>query len=850
MAKKAAQYDEESIKVLDDREHVRQRPGMYIPNVALEGLHHLVYEVIDNSIDEALEGHCDRIDVKIHFNNSVTVSDNGRGIPTGPHKDPKMEGKSTLEVALAMPKAGGKFEKKSYKYSGGLHGVGVSVVNILSEWMEAEVRREGKVFFMRFKDGARVETPLKVIGEAKKTGTTIRFKPDSTIFSETEFSFGILSDRCRELAYLNPGVLINVEDERSGKAHSFKSVGGIVEFVQTLNAGKGAINNKVVYFQREKEGTRSDCSIEAVSVEIAIQYCDGFDEKVYTFTNNINNRGGGTHQMGFRKALTATLNRYAQKNDLLKKLKEGRTGEDMREGLTAVVNVKHTHPTFNNQAKEKLTNPEVAGIVETVVNEGLGEYLEENPREAKNIIEKIVLAATARVAARKSREMVRKSAMEGGGLPGKLADCSEKGEGTELYLVEGNSAGGSAKQGRDRHFQAILPLRGTIINVEKARLDKVLSNEEIRTIITALGAGIKDTFDYEKLRYDKIIIMTDADVDGAHIRTLLLTFFYRQFTTLIERGHLFIAQPPLYRVKKGKSETYVGKDEEKDRMLLEEGVENARVVLVSGEGKKQKETELTKAQVKQFADSMMELSAVSRVITRKGIGLTTYLDARSAGRFPIGMAIINDELKFAYTKEEFLALDPEQGKNNGKAPAAKNGKITNGEDLFASGENEEVAQDESAVPAEALPKVEIYEFPESGDIDNIVKSLEKIGFDMKNYDVDHLDRGHAVDENAPYRVYGKDGVAHAEFSLLDVMEQVKEIGGKGISVQRYKGLGEMNAEQLWETTMDPRRRSLLRVSMEDAVEAEQMFTTLMGDEVIPRRAFIQRYAPEVKNLDV
>ncbi|MCC6545880.1 DNA topoisomerase (ATP-hydrolyzing) subunit B [Candidatus Sumerlaeota bacterium] len=847
MAKKAAAYTEDSIQVLEGRDHVRTRPAMYISNTDVLGLHHLVYEVMDNCIDEAMQGHADRVDVKLHFDNSITITDNGRGIPVGPHKDPKMKGKSTLEVVLTVLGAGGKFKKDAYEFSGGLHGVGVSVVAFLSEWMEAEVKRDGKLYTLRLINGGLPEGPLKVIGDSKKTGTSIRFKADPTIFTSVEFNFDTLSARFRELAFLNPGVTIAIEDERTGKSHTYRFTGGIVEFVRHMNANRSVINNKPVYFQRRKDYEKADGEPAAIEVDIAMQYCDSFDERLYTFANNINTRDGGSHLTGFRKALTNSVNKYAQKNDLLKKMKEPITGDDMREGLTAVISIKLTHPQFEGQNKGKILNAEVAGLVESIVNDGLSEYLEENPREAKSIIEKIVLAATARISARKAREMVRKSAMEGGGLPGKLADCSEKGEGTELYLVEGNSAGGSAKQGRDRHFQAILPLRGKIINVEKARLDKVLSNEEIRTIITALGAGIKDNFDYTKLRYDKIIIMTDADVDGAHIRTLLLTFFYRQFTALIERGHLFIAQPPLYRVKKGKTETYVGKDEEKDRILLEEGVENARVAIVTGTGKSQKETELTKKQVDEFAKAMMELSAVSRTITRTGISFETYLAARNdAGKLPFGMGIVDDAPKFVYTQEEFELFDPVPAAKTNVTP--KTGK--DGDDLFASGDNEEVAQEDAATTDDDKPRIEAYKFSEARHMETVVKSLEKLGFDAKLYDVDHLERGNASDEDAPYRVYGKDGVAHPAFSLLDVLEEVKAIGGKGISVQRYKGLGEMNAEQLWETTMDPRRRSLLRVSMEDAVEAEQIFTTLMGDEVLPRRAFIQRHAPEVKNLDV
>jgi len=847
--KKQLTYTEDSIQVLEGREAVRTRPAMYISNTDTLGLHHLVWEVIDNSIDEAMQGNCDRIDVKIHFDNSVTITDNGRGIPVGPHKDPKMKGKSTLEVVLTVLHAGGKFEKEAYKVSGGLHGVGVSVVAFLSEWLEAEVRRDGKVHFLRLENGGIPAEPIKVIGDSKRTGTSIRFKPDPKIFTTTEFNFETLSARFREQAFLNAGLTITIEDERSGKSHSYRFDGGVTEFVRHLCANKTSINRKPVYFMREREFVRNDGTQEYLSAEVAMQYVDSFDEKLFAFANTINTRDGGTHVTGYRKALTSTINKYATKNDLLKKFKDGLNGDDMREGLIAVISVKISNPQFEGQNKGKLLNAEVAGLIESVVNEGLSEYLEENPKDARAIVDKVILAATARVAARKSREMVRKSAMEGGGLPGKLADCSEKGMGTELYLVEGDSAGGSAKQGRDRHFQAILPLRGKIINVEKARIDKVLSNEEIRTIITALGTGIRDNFDYEKLRYGKLIIMTDADVDGAHIRTLLLTFFYRQFTQLIEKGHLYIAQPPLYRVKKGKTETYLDKDEDKDRFLLNEGLDSVRVTALAGTNGARKEQDLSKAQVKQFAESMMQLSQVSRIITRKGISLEMYLAAIDAdGRLPIGMAVIEDAPRYAYTKEQFAAFDPDSAPAPEKPIPAPAG----GTDLFGA-PVDEVVQDADAVPPEEVKerrKVEVYEFPESREIEVIIKTLDKMGLDIKLYDVDHISRIDSSDESAPFRVYNKEGVGHATFSLIELLEKIKDLGGKGITVQRYKGLGEMNSGQLWETTMDPKRRRLLRITMDDAIEAELIFTTLMGDEVLPRRAFIQRHAPEVQNLDV
>lgn len=857
--KKQGLYNEESIEVLEGRDAVRTRPAMYISNTDVLGLHHLVYEVMDNSIDEAMAGNCDKIDVKIHFDNSITIVDNGRGIPVGPHKDPKMKGRSTLEVVLTTLHAGGKFKKEAYKFSGGLHGVGVSVVSFLSEWLEAEVRRDGKVYLLRLVNGGIPESPIQELGPAKKSGTSIRFKPDTSIFTSIEFNFETLSQRFRELAFLNPGLTISIEDERSGKSHKYRFAGGIVEFIRHMNSARSPVHQKPIFISRERNFTRGDGTVDTVIAEVAMQYVDTYDEKLYAFANTINTRDGGSHVTGFRRAITATLNKYAQKNDLLKKFKDGLTGEDMREGLTAVISIKITNPQFEGQNKGKLLNAEVTGIVESIVNEGLNEFLEENPKEAKAIIEKVVLAATARVAARRSREMVRKSAMESGGLPGKLADCSEKGLGTELYLVEGDSAGGSAKQGRDRHFQAILPLRGKIINVQKARIDKVLSNEEIRTIITALGTGISDNFDYTKLRYDKLIIMTDADVDGAHIRTLLLTFFYRQFRELIERGHLYIAQPPLYRMKKGKQEMYLDRDEEKDRYLLDSGIEAARVCIATplkengstngnGSGPVE-EKELSKSQVKQFTDLMMDLLKINAVLTRKGISLEAYMAARRDGRFPIGVAIIEDVPTFAYTKEELARIDPDAQELEDVAHNAAEAEEAS-KDLFGEADEGDVEQDVPAEPEEEAIHVDFHEFPEAREVDNIVKTLERMGFRIEHYDQDHFALANGSEDSAPYRVYSKDNTLHSIFSLNDLLEKIKDLGSKGITVQRYKGLGEMNSGQLWETTMDPQRRRLLRITMEDAVEAETMFSTLMGDDVVPRRAFIQRHAPEVRNLDI
>jgi len=844
-----SQYDESSIDVLEGREAVRTRPAMYISNTGALGLHHLVYEVVDNSIDEALGGHCDTIQIIIHFDNSITIIDNGRGIPTKPHS--KHPDKSTVEVVLTILHAGGKFKKDAYKFSGGLHGVGAAVVNFLSEWMEVEVRRDGDVNFARFSDGGKLEKPLEAIGKSKKTGTRIRFKPDAKIFESVEFNFDTLNTRFRELAFLNPGITISIEDERSGKSNTYKFSGGIMEFVRHLNAARNVIHKKPVYFSREREYERVNGEQDVIHVEVSLQYNDSYDTRELAFANSINTRDGGSHLTGFRTALTSTINKYATKNDLLKKAKtQTLTGDDVREGLCSIVSVKVTDPQFEGQNKGRLLNQEIQGVVSAVVNEYLMEWLEENPKEAKKIIEKVINAAQARLAARKAREIVRKSAMEVGSLPGKLADCAEKDRDlAELYLVEGDSAGGSAKQGRDRHFQAILPLRGKIINVEKARIDKVLSNEEIRTIITALGTGIKENFDYDKLRYGKLIIMTDADVDGAHIRTLLLTFFYRQFRELLEKGNIYIAQPPLYRVKKGKKETYLDKEEDKDKYLMDEGISDSGVMIRKGDAAID---ELTKAQIRQLCDMMLELQKLDMVTRRKTVPLLEFLKERDdKGRYPIAMAMKGEEQIWAYTEKEVAQLDAEAAASNAPKAEEENGASKNGADMFTP-DGDEVEQDADAEEEEEIViPMDFYEFPEGKEIEAIVKALEKMGFDINAYQLSHMDLGPEVtDESAPYYVTDKNGIETPCFSITEVVDQIKSNGSKGIMVSRYKGLGEMTPQQLWETTMDPKARRLIRVTLEDVVGAETMFSTLMGEQVVPRRAFIQKHAPEVQNLDV
>jgi DNA gyrase subunit B len=837
--RKRNSYTAEMIQILDGRDAVRKRPAMYIGNTDQLGLHHLVYEVIDNSIDEAIVGECDKIGVIVHYDNSITVKDNGRGIPIDAH--PMKPEKSTVEVVMTMLHAGGKFQHDAYKVSGGLHGVGVSVVNFLSEWMEVEVRRDGKVYFQRYQRGVPVK-PLEEIGASKKPGTIVRFRPDPQIFPVIDYSFDTLANRFRELAFLTAGVTISLTDERSGKSNSFKFNGGIVEFVKYLNANKTVINPKPIYFRRAKEYVKDEASgkVETIDAEIALQYNDSYNENVYAFANNINNKDGGTHVAGFRKALTRTLNEYAKKQDLGKKVGNGLSGDDVREGLTAVLSIMISEPQFEGQTKAKLLNIEVAGLVEQIVNEGLGEYLDENPSVGRKILEKVVMAAQAREAARKAREIVRKSAMEIGSLPGKLADCSEKDPLlTELYIVEGDSAGGSAKQGRDRHFQAVLPLRGKIINVEKARLDRVLSNEEIRMIVTALGTGIGEkNFDLSKLRYGKLILMTDADVDGAHIRTLLLTFLFRQMRQLIEKGHVYISQPPLYKVKKGRLEQYLETDEDKNRFVIDQGIEASDFFVKQGK----KETQLSKGQLKQLAECLMSLEKLGRTVSRKGITMREYLAQRTkAGKLPKYQISLGDERYFAYNERElakyFEATEDKEETGDAKKSTQK--------DFF---EEDEVPQDFEGAPAE-LPQYDVIEFPEAKEIEELLDKIQKLNLDVNLYC--SMDQSANLQPlgDGPFRIEENKRVHHLH-SLQEALARMKEIGQKGVTIQRYKGLGEMNAVQLWETTMNPKTRSLLQVTLEDAVEADQICSILMGDKVEPRRCFIQEHAPEVKNLDI
>jgi DNA gyrase subunit B len=797
MKEQTEKYMAEQIKILEGLAAVRKRPAMYIGNTATEGLHHLVHELVDNSIDEALAGYCSKIDVIIHIDNSVTVRDDGRGIPVDLHEK---ENRPAVEVVMTKLHAGGKFDNRSYKISGGLHGVGLSVVNALSEFIDLEIRRDGKVYHQTYERG-EAKTKLEVIGKTKHTGTQVRFKPDSQIFETVNFSFDILSQRLRELAFLNKGLSISIEDERSEKRHDFFYKGGILSFIEYLNKNKNCIHPKPIYIQGVKNG---------IEAEIAFQYNDGYAENLFSFANNINTHEGGTHLIGFKSALTRTINQYATSANLLKGTKENLTGEDIREGLAGVISIKIPEPQFEGQTKTKLGNSEVKGLVEALVNEKLGNYFEENPGVAKKIISKVVDAARAREAARKARELSRrKGALEGDSLPGKLAECQERDPAlSEIYIVEGDSAGGSAKQGRDRSFQAILPLKGKILNVEKARFDKMLASEEIRILISALGAGIgKEDYDIHRLRYHRIIIMTDADVDGSHIRTLLLTFFYRHMPEVIERGYLYIAQPPLFKVTEGKSESYVKDEEAFNRYLMDRAIAKSEVV-VKATNKK-----LTDKRLSLLLEKIYTYHDLIQRIQKKGYSrsLIKFLlenEVRNKSTFEEKGKIA--DLQKRLRKHGFEAFDlswDEEHNVYGFEVQESNGKEMRSRvhwDLVASVEYRHLYQVRQEIQEMARPP---YTLVEKG----------------KEVTIDH------------------------EEGLLQSLNQ---LGKEGLSIQRYKGLGEMNPEQLWETTMNPETRTLLKVKVEDAIEADEIFSILMGDEVEQRRQFIEENALYVQRLDI
>jgi DNA gyrase subunit B len=846
-------YNADSIKVLGGMEAVRKRPAMYIGSTGEMGLHHLVYEVVDNSVDEALAGHADKIEVTIHLDNSITVVDNGRGIPVD-MMDIDGEKIPAAQVVLTKLHAGGKFDASSYKVSGGLHGVGVSVVNALSEELDLEIWRDGFTWEQTYSKGEPT-SKLKKAGASKKLGTKVHFLPDKSIFSVTEYNFDTLAQRLRELAFLNKGLLITLTDERTteaktgeAKSAEFKYNGGIAEFIKHLNRGKQVLHDKVIYMEAERSG---------VVMEIGLQYNDAYSESVFSFANNINTVDGGSHLSGFRMALTRTINYAGQQMGLFKDVKENLSGDDVREGLVAVISVKLPQPQFEGQTKGKL-NSDIAGVVQAFVNERLGAYLEQNPTVGRKIINKAIEASRAREAARKARDLTRrKGALDGGGLPGKLADCSERQpERCELFLVEGESAGGTAKQGRDRRFQAILPLKGKILNVEKARYDKMLGHEEIRAMITALGTGIgKDDFDFTKLRYGKIILMTDADVDGSHIRTLLLTFFFRHMQELIKRGNVFIAQPPLYSIKKGKTLQYIKDDDALDKIILKRAADS--IIVRYGEGA----AKLEGAGLSKFASGLKEYFGFfdkvnKRLRDEKITELLPRLDLSKRADFegekkaaPKKIEKLEKELKKLQKERDFKSIEPRFDEEHNlwevKYVNSQGAEHLINWELASTAEYRQLLSKFKQVEPYMEPPFVIEAV---SDASAAGSSEEEAGGEEAAAEAEDAGK-----KKAPKPVARKKAIETEvveKTNARDLFEYIKEAGSRGYDKTRYKGLGEMNSEQLWQTTMDPERRTLLSVKLEDLAECETIFSTLMGEDVEARRKFIEDNALDVKNLDI
>jgi DNA gyrase subunit B len=856
-------YNAEDITALKGLEPVRTRPGMYIGDTTTKGLHHLVWEIVNNSVDEAMAGHCDNVWVKINSDGSVAVTDDGRGIPVGMHPTEKRE---TLEVVMCDLHSGSKFGGGGYKVSGGLHGVGASVVNALSEWMEVEVARDGKIHAIKFARG-NVAQKIHVIGKRTKTGTKVTFKPDSQIFQDTTFDFERIVARCRELAYLTEGLAFFIEDERTGKKEEFRYTKGIIQFVKQLNEGKEVLH-PVIYLEKEEPATEIP-----LQVAIALQYNDSYGESLHAFANNINTPGGGTHLSGFKTALTRTLNQYAKTNNIVKDEKDAPNGDDFREGLSAVITVKVPNPQFEGQTKDKLGNGEVEGFVTQAVNETLGIWMEEHPGDAKRIIMKGILARQAREAARKAKELTRKGALSSGGLPGKLWDCSSKDmETTELYIVEGQSAGGTAKGGRDRVFQAILPIKGKILNVEKARVDKMLGHEEIRTIVQALACGIGAAdVDMSKLRYGKVVIMTDADVDGSHIRTLLLTFFFRQMTQLIRDGRIYIAQPPLYKVTRKKKVEYVKNEGAMRKALAELGSDGTSLVIRDKKGGEK--TRLKGADLRKVMGLLEQLEDYAAIAERRGLRLQQLLKLRAENdQLPTHRVILDGKETFFFEEEMYEAFveknkieeleavihavdTDENGNGNGHAPPG-NGNGTRSVSEGKEGKDSKGAK--TLTKAELLEKKTLArrrlekneELHENKKIEELIGQIAALDLPIEDYflRVEETDSGEKI--RTRYAIENGDDHKVDVAGLCDIVGEIHKIAKHGIEVGRFKGLGEMNAEELWITTMDPQRRTLLRVTLEGASNAEAMFSTLMGEDVERRRQFIEAHALEVRNLDV